>query len=263
MVSNLLNPSLILAFQKHFWLLFRMITFSTPIKLYSLHLKTAFTTVTFGLLSDSSSLFKAVSLKEKEENFLSFSNLSNLNLSIPWLNRPAAASPLLLREKIYVREVFKLICGIWTSRAAKSYMKGQREAKLIWMLFITRWGVGTEFLFSSWTVIFQFRICSPPSSKYWPLQWSHSAIEAIFQQFSRNILWKWQWNGDRINMLILEQLWNPTSHLFKVVQSEVWSHRDPRALSFQIHYWNSFESCVSSIYLCQKSKILRGLFKCK
>ena len=160
MVSNL-NPSLalILAFQKHFWLLFRMITFSTPIKLYSLHLKTAFTTVTFGLLSDSSPLFKAVSLKEKEENFL---NLSNLNLSIPWLNRPAAASPLLLREKYYTREVFKLICGIWTSRAAKSYMKGQREAKLIWMLFITRWGVGTEFLFSSWTVIFQFRICSPP-----------------------------------------------------------------------------------------------------
>ena len=97
MVSNLLNRSLILAFQKHFWLLFRMITFGTPIKLYSLHLKTAFTTVTFGLLSDSSSLFKAVSLKEKEENFLS---LSNLNLSIPWLNRPAAASPLLLREKI-------------------------------------------------------------------------------------------------------------------------------------------------------------------
>ena len=198
-----------------------------------------------------------MSLKEKEEKFLSLSNLSNLNLSIPWLNRPAAASPLLLRKKYYVREVFKLIYGIWTSRAAKSYMKGQREAKQIWMLFITRWGVKLM------NCDFSIQNMLPHSSKCQPLQWSQSAIEAIFQQFPEKPTMKVTMNCDPINMSIFDQLWNPTSHLFKVVQSEVWSHRDPRALSFQIHYWNSFESCVSSIYLCQKSKILRGLFKFK
>ena len=163
MVSNLLNTSLILAFQQHFWLLFRMITFNTQIKLFSLHLKTAFTTV-------KNILWPLVCFQTPLpcSRRCHWKRRRRISSACPTWTCPSPGStgqPLPPRcsweKKYYVREVFKLICGIWTSRAAKSYMKGQREAKQIWMLFITRWGVGTEFLFSSWTVTFQFRICSP------------------------------------------------------------------------------------------------------